>query len=96
MSAHNHAMLEQMLSAAENHVAKGAERIRVQEARVAALKHKETRVAEQTKQLLAIMLQTQELHIGHVALLKRELASSPRSAWGQCHEAGKSALNASR
>jgi hypothetical protein len=66
-------MLEQMLPAAESLVARGAERIRAQEERVAAFERYGA-VADQSKQLLAIMKQTQELQIHHVILLKRELA----------------------
>lgn len=67
-------MLEQMLPAAENHVAQGAVRIRAQEARVAALRNK-GQTADQSKKLLAVMKQTQALQTEHVDLLKRELAA---------------------
>jgi hypothetical protein len=67
-------MLEQMLPAAENHVARGAERIRAQEARVAAWERKG--LADQSKTLLDLMKQTQVLQMDHVELLKRELAES--------------------
>jgi hypothetical protein len=72
MPAHSRAVLEQMLPAAENRVARGAERIRAQEARVAALERRG--LADQSKTLLAIMKQTQALQMEHVELLKRELA----------------------
>lgn len=74
MPVHSRAILEQMAPKAERHVARGAERIRAQEARVACLQHKGT-VGDQSEKLLAIMKQTQELQIEHVALLKRELAA---------------------
>jgi hypothetical protein len=74
MQIHSRAMLEEMVPKAESLVAKGAERIRAQEARVAGLKYKGA-VGDQSKNLLAIMEQTQELQIEHVALLKRELAA---------------------
>jgi len=69
-------MLEQMLPQAESLVARGAERIQAQEARVAALEHKGI-PTDQSKHLLTIMKQTQELQIEHVMLLRRELAGSP-------------------
>lgn len=75
MAVHSRAILEKMLPKAQNLVAEGAQRIRAQEARVAVLEQKGA-IGEQSKKLLAIMKQTQELQIGHVALLKRELASS--------------------
>jgi hypothetical protein len=73
MPAHSRAVLEQMLPAAQNHVARGAERIRAQEARVAALERKG--LADQAKKLLAVLKQTQALQMEHVELLKRELAA---------------------
>lgn len=75
MPAHNRAILEQMLPKAESLVARGAERVRAQEARVTCLEHKGA-IADQSKKLLAIMKQTQELQIEHVALLRRELVGS--------------------
>jgi hypothetical protein len=42
---------------------------------VAALEHKGL-LADQSKKLLVILRQTQELQIDHVELLKRELANS--------------------
>jgi hypothetical protein len=68
-------MLEQMLPQAESMVARGAEHIQAQEARVAALEHKGA-LMEESKKLLAIMKQTQELQIQHVKLLRQELAVS--------------------
>jgi hypothetical protein len=50
----------------------GAELVREQEARVAALQGKGA-MAEHSKTLLALMRNTQELHISHVTLLRREL-----------------------
>jgi hypothetical protein len=73
MPPHNRAMLERMLPEAETSVAEGAARIRLQEARVAALQDKGA-LADQSKKLLVIMKQTQELQIEHVTLLRRELA----------------------
>jgi hypothetical protein len=75
MSPHSRGMLEQMLPQAESMVARGAERIQAQEARVATLKNKGALV-DQSKKLLAIMKQTQELQIQHVKLLRQELAVS--------------------
>jgi len=75
MPPHSRAMLERMLPEAEGLVARGAERIQAQEARVAALEDKGT-ATDQSKKLLAVMKQTQELQIEHVMLLRRELAVS--------------------
>jgi hypothetical protein len=72
MAAHSRAMLEWMLPEAESFAARGAELIREQEERVAALQHKGA-MAEHSKTLLALMRDTQELHISHVMLLRREL-----------------------
>jgi hypothetical protein len=76
MPPHSREMLEQMVPQAESQVARGAERIQAQEERVAALEHKGV-PTDQSKKLLAIMKQTQELQIEHVMLLRRELANSP-------------------
>ena len=75
MPSHTRAMLQQMLPVAERHVATGAERLRAQEARVAALKNKGP-LAEDSRKLLEIMKQTQEHQKDHVELLKRELAAT--------------------
>jgi Crp-like helix-turn-helix domain len=75
MSPHSRAMLQRMLPEAESQVALGAERVQVQEARVAALGHNGA-LADQSKKLLDIMKQTQKLQIQHVMLLRRELAES--------------------
>jgi hypothetical protein len=64
-----------MLPEAQSLVARGAERIRAQEARVAALE-RNAALADQSKQLLAIMKQTHELQIHHVTLLRQDLAGS--------------------
>lgn len=72
MPPHSQRMLEQMLPEAEDFVARGAERIRAQEIRVASLAGTGA-LAIQSEKLLAIMMQTQELQIQHVALLRREL-----------------------
>ena len=72
---HTRAMLQQMLPDAEMRVARGAEYLRAQEARVAALKGK-GQLAEHSRQLLEIMKQTQDLQMQHVELLKRELAAT--------------------
>jgi hypothetical protein len=73
MAAHNRAMLEWMLPQAESFAARGAELVREQEARVVALQHNKA-MAEQSKTLLALMRDTQELHVNHVTLLRRELS----------------------
>lgn len=73
MPVHTRAMLEQMLSQAETLVDRGAERLRAQEARVAALENKGL-PAEDSRKLLKIMKQTQKLQWEHVELLKQELA----------------------
>jgi hypothetical protein len=78
MTPHSREMLEKMLPEAEYLVDQGAERIRAQEARVATLGHKGW-LADQSKKLLDLMKETQELQIEHVALLKRELAASDAS-----------------
>lgn len=75
MPAHSRSTLEKLLRDAEGLVARGAERLRAQEARVAALQCKSA-LADQSKNLLAVMKQTQELQIQHVALLKQELTAS--------------------
>lgn len=72
---HTRAMLLQMLPDAERLVARGAERLRAQEARVVALKNKGL-LEEHSRKLLQIMKQTQELQVEHVELLKRELAAT--------------------
>ena len=72
MARHSRATLERMLPEAEGFAARGAELVREQEARVAAWQHNMAR-AKQSKTLLALMRDTQELHIRHVALLKQEL-----------------------
>jgi hypothetical protein len=72
MPAHSRATLEWMLPEAESFAARGAELVRAQEARVAALQDNEA-IAEHSKTLLALMRDSQELHISHVALLRREL-----------------------
>jgi hypothetical protein len=74
MAAHNRATLEWMLPEAESFAARGAELVREQEARVAALQ--DMAKVEQSKKLLALMRDTQELHVSHVALLRRELGLS--------------------
>lgn len=73
MPRHSRKALERMLPVAESHVAQGAERIRAQESRLAALEQKGART-EEAEQLLAIMKQTQVLQVEHVVLLRRELA----------------------
>jgi hypothetical protein len=73
MATHNRATLEWLLlPQAESLAARGAELVRAQEARVTALQHKGAN-AEHSKALLALMRDSQELHISHVALLRREL-----------------------
>jgi hypothetical protein len=72
MPAHSRATLEWMLPLAESFVARGAELIRQQEARVAALQHKGA-IAMHSENLLALMRDSQHLQINHVALLRREL-----------------------
>jgi hypothetical protein len=61
-----------MLPEAEGFVAMGAELIRQQEARVAALQHR-GEIAKHSEKLLALMRDSQHLQINHVALLRREL-----------------------
>jgi hypothetical protein len=68
-------MLEGLLPEAEAYAARGAELVRAQEARVATLEGK-GQLADQSKKLLAILRETQELHISHVELLKSELATA--------------------
>jgi hypothetical protein len=63
MPAHSRAVLEQMLPAAQNRVARGAERIRAQEGRVAALERKG--LGDQAKRLLAVFKETQALQMEH-------------------------------
>jgi hypothetical protein len=75
MPRHTRQMIEQLLPEAETLVADGAARIRAQESRVTELERKGRRT-DQSKKLLAIMKQTQELQISHVQLLRRELAGS--------------------
>jgi hypothetical protein len=75
MATRNRATLKWMLPEAESFAARGAELVRAQEARVAALQHKGAN-AERSKTLLALMRDTQALHISHVALLRRELRSA--------------------
>jgi hypothetical protein len=72
---HTRAMLQQMLPDAEMRVVRGAEHLRAQEARVAALNGK-GQLAENSRKLLEIMRQTQVLQMEHVELLKRELAAA--------------------
>ena len=72
---HTRAMLQQMLPDAQMRVARGAEQLRAQEARVVALKDKGP-LAEHSRKLLEIMKQTQALQIHHVELLKRELTAT--------------------
>jgi acyl-CoA thioesterase len=72
MARHNRATLEWMLPRAESLAAKGAELVRAQEARVAALQHKGAN-AEHSKALLALMRDSQHLQTSHVAHLRQEL-----------------------
>jgi hypothetical protein len=72
MAAHSRATLEWMLPEAEIYAARGAELVREQEARVAALQHSEA-FAEHSKTLLALMRDSHELHLNHIALLRLEL-----------------------
>jgi hypothetical protein len=66
-------MLEQMLSHAESLVDRGAEWLRAQEGRVAALENKGLPAGNSSK-LLKTMKQTQKLQVEYVELLKQELA----------------------
>ena len=72
---HTRAMLEELLPDAELRVVRAAEHLRAQEARVVALKGK-GQLAEDSRKLLEIMKQTQELQMEHVELLRRELADA--------------------
>lgn len=72
MQPHSQQTLERMLPEAEKAVARGEELIRTQEARIACFRDQGA-LAAQSKKLLGIMKQTQELQIQHVALLRREL-----------------------
>jgi hypothetical protein len=72
MAAHSRATLERMLPEATSFATRGAELVREQEARVVALQHNEA-LAEDAKTLLAIMRDTQELHVYHIAHLRQEL-----------------------
>jgi hypothetical protein len=67
-----------MLSRAKDYIAEGEARLVAQEARVAELERKgkgrEGRERRESWKLLRIMRDTQNLQIGHVKLLERELA----------------------
>jgi hypothetical protein len=73
--AHDYETLQQMLSKAKCFVARGAERVQEQKARAVSLK-RQGLAAEQSKKLLEIMTQTQELQVSHVELLERELGDA--------------------
>jgi len=73
MLVHTSAMLQLMLLRAESLVDRGAERLRAQEARVAALEGQGL-PTQDSRKLLRIMKQTQTLQAEHVELLKEDLA----------------------
>ena len=70
---HSRTELKEMLPQSERLVANGAERILAQQERVAELE-RNGRPAKEAKKLLKLMQETQRLQLGHVELLKRELA----------------------
>jgi hypothetical protein len=75
MVGHTRTQLEEMVSRAQARVAEGQRRIVAQQTRVAALDRKGRR-ADESKQLLKTMEDTQSLQISHLDLLRRELHAS--------------------
>jgi hypothetical protein len=75
-------VLKRLLSRAKGHVAEGEARLVEQEARVAELELKGKANGEEGREslkLLRIMRETQNLQIGHVRLLERELGGGGNS-----------------
>jgi hypothetical protein len=70
-----HTRIEEMVSRARTRVAEGQKRIVAQQAGLAALDRKGRR-ADESKQLLKAMEETQSLQISHLDLLRRELHAS--------------------
>jgi hypothetical protein len=68
-------MIKEMLAQAKGFVAEGEARLLAQETRVAKLEGKD-REGRESRKLLNIMRDTQNLQIGHVRLLERELAAN--------------------
>jgi len=74
---HPPAILKRMLAHAKDLVAEGEARLVAQEARVAELEWKgKDREGRESWKLLRIMRDTQNLQIGHVRLLERELGGA--------------------
>jgi hypothetical protein len=71
-------MIKEMLARAKDLVAEGEVRLVAQEARVAELGGKSQEGRESLK-LLRIMRDTQNLQVGHVRLLERELGAGDHS-----------------
>jgi hypothetical protein len=67
-------MIKEMLAHAKKLVAEGEARLFAQETRVAKLEGKD-REGRESRKLLKIMRDTQNLQVGHVRLLERELAA---------------------
>jgi len=79
---HPPAILKRMLAHAKDLVAEGEARLVAQEARVAELEGKgkgKDREGRESWKLLRIMRDTQNLQIGHVRLLERELGGADPS-----------------
>ena len=68
-------MIKEMLAQAKGFVAEGEARLLTQETRVAKLEGKD-REGRESRKLLKIMRETQNLQVGHVRLLERELAAA--------------------
>src|SRR5262249_51951618 len=75
MRPHTAAMIKEMLAQAKGFVAEGEARLLTQETRVAKLEGKD-REGRESRKLLKIMRDTQNLQVGHVRLLERELAAA--------------------
>jgi hypothetical protein len=67
-------MIKEMLAHAKGLVAEGEARLLAQETRVAKLEGKD-REGRESRKLLKIMRDTQNLQVGHVRLLEREIAA---------------------
>ena len=78
MRPHTPEVIEQMLAQAKDLVFEGEARLVAQEARVAELE-RQGRERQESWKLLKIMRHTQDLQIGHVRLLERELAESGKT-----------------
>ena len=75
MRPHTPAIIKRLLAQAKDFVAEGEARLIAREARVAQLGRKGREDYESSK-LLRIMRDTQNLQIGHVKLLERELRAT--------------------